>query len=291
MGKTHGSAFVVQLIPIGVKVIFKPAETKQDSAANMEPTSMTGVFAGYKMAPGCRWAGIYTFWTFEDCAEIDLSTKSLILSRRSRRPHKTKVVERLDEGICFPLKSEYDRVNYTLKCLRQSTPPTALELLSADGLEDATVRVLPAGARWGRLGRHWMRIHSVPRNSAYIPQLEEDGPDLSTLLGIRITFKAYDRGHVDTSTDDWQSAATDEERYPWTGTILSLSIRHLIRNRILGPKKEFRNMHDDDWLICHRCDLGTAMVRRCPFMKISPCLLDEKMGSGVAKTYEADFTL
>ena len=57
----------------------------------------------------------------------------------------------------------------------------------------------------------------MPRHSAYIPQLEEDGPDLLTLLGIRITFKSYDRGHVDTIADDWKSAAPDEERYPWTG--------------------------------------------------------------------------
>ena len=102
----------------------------------------------------------------------------------------------------FSLKSEYDRVNYTLEGLRQSTPPSALELPSADDLESATVRVLPAGDRWVRLGRHWMRVHTVPRNTAYIPQLEEDGPDLSTLLDVRITCKSYDRGHVETITDE-----------------------------------------------------------------------------------------
>ena len=34
-----------------------------------------------------------------------------------------------------------------------------------------------------------MRIHIVPRAPAYIPQLEEGGPDLLTLLGMRITFE------------------------------------------------------------------------------------------------------
>ena len=67
-------------------------------------------------------------WTLEEFADLDLSTQSSILSRRSRRPHKTKVVVLLDEGICFPLKAEYNRVNYTLDGIWQSTPPSALEL-------------------------------------------------------------------------------------------------------------------------------------------------------------------
>ena len=34
--KTHESPFTSQLIPIGAKVIFKPAETKQDGTAKMD---------------------------------------------------------------------------------------------------------------------------------------------------------------------------------------------------------------------------------------------------------------
>ena len=45
------------------QVIFQPVETKKDSTSKLEPTSMTGVFAGYDMAPGCRWNGIYMVWT------------------------------------------------------------------------------------------------------------------------------------------------------------------------------------------------------------------------------------
>ena len=55
----------------------------------------------------------------------------------------------------------------------------------------------------GKVGKALVRIHTVPRNTAYIPQLEEDGPDLSTLLDLRITFKSYDRGYDDTITDEW----------------------------------------------------------------------------------------
>ena len=117
-------------------------------------------------------------------------------------------------------------MNYTLEGLRQSSPPSALELPSDEdmGGGGTTVRVLLAEDRWVTLGRHWMRIHIIPRMSASIPQLEEGGPDLSTLQGMRITFKSYDRGHVDTITDDWKSAAPDLERYPWTGTTTCLSV-------------------------------------------------------------------
>ena len=66
-----------------------------------------------------------------------------------------------------------------------------------------------------------MCVHTVPLNTAYIPQLEEDGPDLSTLLDVRLSFKSYDRGHVDTITDDWRSGVPDEERCPGTGTTSS----------------------------------------------------------------------
>ena len=103
--KTHDSPFMGQLIPIGAKVIVKPAETRQEGTSDMEPTSLTGVFAGYEMAPGCKSSGIYMVWTFEEFADMYFSIKSPILSRRARRPHKTQVVALLDEGICFSFEN------------------------------------------------------------------------------------------------------------------------------------------------------------------------------------------
>ena len=72
----------------------------------MEPTSIIGVFAGYELASGCRWSGIYMVWSLEAFVDIVLSSKSCMLARKQRKPHKTKAVEFLEEGICFPLKSE-----------------------------------------------------------------------------------------------------------------------------------------------------------------------------------------
>ena len=49
---THGEPFYGKLIPFGAKVYFKPSVTKSDSLSNMEPTSITGVFAGYELMSG-----------------------------------------------------------------------------------------------------------------------------------------------------------------------------------------------------------------------------------------------
>ena len=231
-------------------------------------------------------------WALEEFAAMDLYTQSSTLSRRSRRPHTTKVVDLPDEGICFPLKSESDRVNYTLEGLRQSTPPSALELPSADDLEGATVRVLPVGDRWVKLGRHWMRIHTVPRNMVYTPQLEEDGPDLSTLLHVRITFKSYDRGHIDTITDVWKPVCLTRNNAHGRGRqrfLLSISL--LNRNRKSGLRMEPLSMHDNDSWICHLRDLGMVMNLPCPLMMIRHHLLEGMTASGVAKMYEAGFIM
>ena len=115
------------------------------------------------------------FWSLEEFVYIDLSSKSCMLTRKQRKPHKTMAVQMIEEGICFPFKSEYDRVNFSLEGRRQTSPPSLLEL---PGLEEAAVRVVPHGDRWFQMGKHWMRIHAFPRDAAYTPQLEDVGPDL-----------------------------------------------------------------------------------------------------------------
>ena len=102
--RTHGELFYGKLIPIGAKVIIKPSETKRVSTLKMEPTAMTVAFAGYELASGCRWSGIYMVWSLEESTSMDFSGKSSMLSRKQRKPHKTKVVELPDEGIPFPLE-------------------------------------------------------------------------------------------------------------------------------------------------------------------------------------------
>ena len=78
--------------------------------------------------------------------------------------------------------------------------------------------MVPHGERLLQMGKHWMRIHVIPRDAAYTPQLEDNGPDLSTLTDTRITLKSFLDGHTLTITDDWQSASVDSDRSPWMGT-------------------------------------------------------------------------
>ena len=116
------------------------------------------------------------------------------------------------EGIRFPLKSEYDRVNFTLAGLRQTSPPSLLEL---PGLDEAAVRVVPHGDHWIKMGKHWMSIHVFPREAAYTPQLEDGGPDLSILTGSRVTFTSYLDGRTVTITDDWRNVSHDDDSSLW----------------------------------------------------------------------------
>ncbi|MFM7853732.1 MAG: hypothetical protein ACKO96_17870, partial [Flammeovirgaceae bacterium] len=74
--RTHGEAFSVKLIPLGLKVIFKPVDTKSDSTYKMEPTSMTGVFVGYELMTDYRWSEIYVVWSLDENTQMVLSTKS-----------------------------------------------------------------------------------------------------------------------------------------------------------------------------------------------------------------------
>ena len=52
--KAHEDLFLGKLMPIRSTVILKPSETKQDSPSKMEPTAITGVFAGFELALGCK---------------------------------------------------------------------------------------------------------------------------------------------------------------------------------------------------------------------------------------------
>ncbi|MFM7985090.1 MAG: hypothetical protein ACKPKO_37810, partial [Candidatus Fonsibacter sp.] len=77
---THGEPFYGKLIPFGAKVIFQPSDTKSDTTSNMEPTSLTRVFAGYEIMSGYRWSGNYVVWTLNEFVHTDLSTNDSGLS-------------------------------------------------------------------------------------------------------------------------------------------------------------------------------------------------------------------
>ena len=63
-----------------------------------------------------------------------------------------------------------------------------------------------------------MRTHFAPRDSLYTPLVGEDGPDLSTLSGTRITFKSFLHGRRHTISDDWREATSRGDDSLWMGT-------------------------------------------------------------------------
>ena len=74
---------------------------------------------------------------------MDLSTQNLCYPGKSRDLTQTKVVELPDEGVCFPLKSEYDRANCTLEGIRRNNPPSALDMPEVEDYSNVEVRVVP----------------------------------------------------------------------------------------------------------------------------------------------------
>ncbi|MFM7979788.1 MAG: hypothetical protein ACKPKO_10770, partial [Candidatus Fonsibacter sp.] len=49
------------------------------------------VFAGYELASGYRWSGIYMVWSLDEFIHVDLSVKESGLSRRQRNHTKLRL--------------------------------------------------------------------------------------------------------------------------------------------------------------------------------------------------------
>ena len=82
-----------------------------------------------------------------------------------------------------------------------------------------------------------MRLHTLPRQTMDIPPLEDGGPELSALLGARMTFKSYSTGEIDNVTDDWSTAALMEEADTWTGTTTFLTVDGPVWPDTEGPSE------------------------------------------------------
>ncbi|MFM7985022.1 MAG: hypothetical protein ACKPKO_37455, partial [Candidatus Fonsibacter sp.] len=59
--------------------------------------------------------GIYMAWTLDEFASMDLLVKETGLARRQRKLTSLRQFIFSDGDIVFPLKSEFDRMNYTLE--------------------------------------------------------------------------------------------------------------------------------------------------------------------------------
>ena len=205
-----------------------------------------------------------------------------------RKPHKTQFVERLDASIICPLKSEYDRANQTLEGAKKTRPPTALELPEQD---DVVVRVVGTNGRWVKFGQHWMRIHELSRSAMYIPQLEDEGPELATLANRRITFKLYGNGKTDHVTDDWRSSVPLDDSRNWIGTTLYFNSEpEKVSGELESSGSSSSGTRPASMDILSP-NLGTVMNHLYLFMMAIQYLSEDKMGFGAGAIVAADFIL
>ena len=111
-----GDGFVGKLFPFGCKVIFVPTpDSTREVGEKWDTKGRFGIFAGYKMRNSFTWSGSYYVWDLKEFSNADLRTAS---TRHNQRLSSPQVVKRcelpVEEGICFPLKAEFDRINADL---------------------------------------------------------------------------------------------------------------------------------------------------------------------------------
>ena len=91
-----------------------------------------------------------------------------------------KQIEVAHEGIVFPLRDEYRRVNYTLEGRKEAYSKSGDfdTLLWPENAEDT-----PSCAdHWLPMPSGWLRIHTVPRRRMFTPHHVDGGPsDLEKL--------------------------------------------------------------------------------------------------------------
>ena len=130
-------------------------------------------------------------WSLEDFADFDLSTRSNVLSRKC----VDHIKPRLWSCLMLVSSSHSSRcMTLSITRLRASGGFARHSALDLPQTDDVVVRVVGKSDRWSRMGQHWMRVHELPRAALHLPQLEEDGPDISSFTSQRVTFKSYDDG-------------------------------------------------------------------------------------------------
>ena len=154
-------------------MICKPSETKQDIPWKMEPTAITGVFAGYELALGCTWNGIYMVWFLPDLPTWTYQQRVrhcqdgiVVLTIPKCLNSLRKVwVSHLSRSTTAPISCSKVSGGTFRRRLLACPSPTTRTILRFE------LCLLVTGGR--NLGKHWMRIHTLPRNTAYITQLDD----------------------------------------------------------------------------------------------------------------------
>ena len=151
---------------------------------------------------------------------MEVSTKSSALSRRMRIHHTAKALHLPDEGIVFPLKSEYDRANYTLEAVRQSSPSYWFNLSCEYGVQ---VQVIPHGGLWFRWVNAGCACMSPLDRGIIFHCWKKAGQTCRCLLAPELPANLMCKGILKTVSDDYLSARDDigVEEWVWTTTFLT----------------------------------------------------------------------
>ena len=108
--KAKDEEFLGVTIPFGALVNFKPTAGRSD-LQRWDPPAERGVFAGYHLHPGYEWRGEYMVWKLNSFAKADLRCSSTHLHQGVDKPHIVKMCVLPANGLSFPLKVHYERVN------------------------------------------------------------------------------------------------------------------------------------------------------------------------------------
>ena len=68
---------------------------------------------------------------------------------------------------------------------------------------------------WIREGRHWKRVHAIPRTEFYVPTPEDNGPDINKLLPTRYT-NIHSEHNIRRIEDNWTVEPQPTRKEHWT---------------------------------------------------------------------------
>ena len=94
------------------------------------------------MKPGYEWAKMYSVWSMSEVADVNMVTSIERFSQSVIDPHTTDKVELPNNGeIRFPLKKQYDWVNFTPEGIKAKKEKAAkghsdMQTLVMEGLLD-----------------------------------------------------------------------------------------------------------------------------------------------------------
>ena len=113
----HQAEFTGLRAPFGCEVIFKQSSTKKTfTPGKWDGTGSPGILAGYRMKPGYVWKDEYYVWSLDEMLKVNLATNAASYPIGLRKPHIAQNIRLPDGGaIRFPMKAEYNRLNFTLE--------------------------------------------------------------------------------------------------------------------------------------------------------------------------------